>query len=417
LERRHAVLAAAVADPGRDPRTGASLLREEAAGWLEVLGAHRELRDALASAAARAERTREEQEEAAARLRTAAERAAAASEELEAAREALAEAVEEWAAGLCELAPTDEAMTRARALALDAGADGAATPGTALRPAAEGRRDQLVEGRSLTLAGRRAIAEERAALEERLEALRAERDEPPPAHHGRPASRVDRPGAPLWQLVDFHDGLGADERSGIEAALEGAGLLDAWVTPEGRALDPGTLDAALVAVPAAATPAAGRTLADALRPLDDRPVPAAVLERLLRAVALCEREPAPADGPAVSAGGHYALGPLTGLFVKPHAEYIGAGARAERRARTIAGLEAELAELGERDADLERELAAIEARLERLTAELDAFPDGAWVASARRAHDLLARIEREARRELGEREREAAEAAERRAAE
>lgn len=47
------------------------------------------------------------------------------------------------------------------------------------------------------------------------------------------------PGAPLWQLVDFAPALPAAHRAGLEAALMGAGLLDAWVTPDG-ALWPAT---------------------------------------------------------------------------------------------------------------------------------------------------------------------------------
>jgi hypothetical protein len=47
-------------------------------------------------------------------------------------------------------------------------------------------------------------------------------------------ARRQRAGAPLWQLVDFREHVHADQRAGLEAALEAAGLLDAWVTPDGR---------------------------------------------------------------------------------------------------------------------------------------------------------------------------------------
>src|ERR1700759_4296422 len=58
---------------------------------------------------------------------------------------------------------------------------------------------------------------------------------PPPVPHTRAAGiRDGRPGAPLWKVTDFAPGLTDDERAGLEAALEAAGILDAWVTPDGN---------------------------------------------------------------------------------------------------------------------------------------------------------------------------------------
>ena len=66
---------------------------------------------------------------------------------------------------------------------------------------------------------------------------------PPPTHH--PEVRVDRPGAPLWRVVDFATAVPAAERAGIEAALEAAGVLDAWLDPDGSLRDPATGDTVL----------------------------------------------------------------------------------------------------------------------------------------------------------------------------
>ncbi|MFC8796900.1 SbcC/MukB-like Walker B domain-containing protein [Promicromonospora sp. NPDC057138] len=63
------------------------------------------------------------------------------------------------------------------------------------------------------------------------------RPEPVPVEPGlwrrrpRPASGPD--GAPLWELLDPLPHLTDQEVAGLEAALAGAGLLDAWVTPDG----------------------------------------------------------------------------------------------------------------------------------------------------------------------------------------
>ena len=46
----------------------------------------------------------------------------------------------------------------------------------------------------------------------------------------RPAQRIGREGgAPLYACCEFADNVPEAERAGLEAAIEGAGLLDAWV--------------------------------------------------------------------------------------------------------------------------------------------------------------------------------------------
>src|SRR5262249_11619864 len=60
---------------------------------------------------------------------------------------------------------------------------------------------------------------------------------PPVPYTRTPGVRDTRPGSPLWLLVDFIDHVPAQSRAGIEAALESAGFLDAWVMPDGRLID------------------------------------------------------------------------------------------------------------------------------------------------------------------------------------
>ena len=75
-------------------------------------------------------------------------------------------------------------------------------------------------------------------LAEEIGRLRAGGHDAPPVPHTRaPGARDDRPGAPLWKVTDFAPGLPRDERAGLEAALEAAGILDAWVTPDGNLVD------------------------------------------------------------------------------------------------------------------------------------------------------------------------------------
>jgi uncharacterized protein (TIGR02680 family) len=191
----------------------------------------------------------------------------------------------------------------------------------------------------------------------------------PPAPYTRGAgARDERTGAPFWQLVDFRDDLCPDDRAGIEAALEAAGILDGWVTPSGELIDPDTEDV-LVAAPGVAP--GGRHLTDALVPAigDTAGVSESDVHRLLDAIGL-------GDSGAlvwVSRGGNFRNGVLHGAWHKPAAAFIGHAAReaarqarlAERRehresARSeLAVIEQQLAELERRRAELERELAEL----------------------------------------------------------
>ncbi len=108
-----------------------------------------------------------------------------------------------------------------------------------------------------------------------------------PSSDLRPADRAGRPGAPLWQLVRFADGLADEDAAGIEGALYGAGMLTAWIHPDpaltSAAVAMAEADGYLMALPPAARPS-GRTLADVLVPEDQDLVPPAVVEGVLRSV-------------------------------------------------------------------------------------------------------------------------------------
>src|SRR6185503_3268628 len=99
-------------------------------------------------------------------------------------------------------------------------------------------------------------------------------------------AKAEEAGAPLCVLCDFADGLDAQAQAGIEAALEGSGLLHAWVTPSGEVLDPNRHRAVLT--PAATSlPAEDAHLGMMLVPRIDPPevdgtVPPYVVADILR---------------------------------------------------------------------------------------------------------------------------------------
>lgn len=216
-----------------------------------------------------------------------------------------------------------------------------------------------------------------------------EHDAPPPSHTRDPAVRHDRPGAPLWQVVDFAPDVEPADRAGLEAALEASGILDAWLAPDGelRARDTGDV---LVRPASSAAPPA-RSLTEVLRPAVDRAEARAAtltdgtVTAVLAAVGLGEH-----GDTWVAPDGRFRVGVLTGSWRKAAAQYIGRGAReAARRTRlaelttTLATIEAELTAFAEDGAVLARRRAT-------LTAELADLPDDEPLRDAHTAVSALA---------------------------
>ncbi|SEK19831.1 TIGR02680 family protein [Halomonas daqiaonensis] len=237
----------------------------------------------------------------------------------------------------------------------------------------------------------------RQALEEERTRLEAGGESVPPAPYTRgEAVREGRPGAPLWQLVDFKPELSDEQRAGLEASLEAAGLLDAWLMPEGQLLSADTWDTLLV--PDAE--ASGTRLADVLCPdlHGEPPVAREVVERVLASIGSGESE----AFAWVSDQGHWRLGPLRGQWGKPAAVHIGHTAREAARLRRLASIEEELSALAHQRADIDAELEVLANSLAAAEQEWRQRPTAqalrdahAGEAAARRARDLQAeRLER-----------------------
>jgi uncharacterized protein (TIGR02680 family) len=211
-----------------------------------------------------------------------------------------------------------------------------------------------------------------SGLDASIERLQAGEHETPPAPHTRDDdAREGRSGAPLWQLVDFHPSVPEAQRAGIEAALEASGILDAWVSPDGELLSPGTHDVLLTPDTGdRTTGAGGARLSDVLEPAVDREHPQAravrieAVQRVLATVAL-----APGDGAVwVTPEGEFRNGVLRGAWRKQLATFIGRGAREAARRERLA----ELREQREQADRRLRELAGAQARLLERRAELEA---------------------------------------------
>jgi hypothetical protein len=240
--------------------------------------------------------------------------------------------------------------------------------------------EQLAAPHRDTISGERAEAEqarrEVAAAVEALQAERAgiaaERDEGPQPVSGRRRTE-GRPGAPLWAVCDFAAHVDASAQAGLEAALEAAGLLDAWVLPDGDRLGDTDCDAALVA----GAGIEGPSLADVLVP-DGDAVPATTVSSVLRRIGL-DRLDVPI---AVLADGRYTAGPLLGRAHKAQPEHIGAVARDRRRRQRLAAIDEQMAGHRDRMAAIDEQVADLQRRAAALAADLDGVPDEALLRQA-----------------------------------
>jgi uncharacterized protein (TIGR02680 family) len=313
----------------------------------------------------------------------------AAEAALESVREQTRTALCQWTQAHGELLTEEGSGRLAEALGLTGEAEAvtladAFTEATA--HAVQELRDTLA-----TLRARRTDAESRCAeAEAARDRIAAERDDAPPPARGRTAERAPGDGVPLWRLVDFDDKLTGRQRADLEAALEASGLLDALVTAEDAPVAAGHSEGYL----RAGAPVSGPSLAGLLRP--DNPespegaatTPAARITAVLRSVAVTgDLDTGTAQ---ISPDGRYAAGVLVGAHTKEHAEYIGATARARRRAARIAAYETLLAELSDRLDELVRTQARTEAALDAYAAARAALPRTTGITQALRELDRAA---------------------------
>lgn len=362
-----------------------SLIRDLLVDWRDVLHHHRELVGAAVRAARAAARARESERAAAAGLQEATARVGDAESGLDRSRASVDNAFTAWREGLAELELSDENASSA----LEVAWSGRPPAGALAGPIDLQRRalaDQQATLRSAVGVGEQAIR----ATEAEIEELLAAHDDGPPAPAWSRAERDRRPGAPLWRLIDFKPEVTGPQRASLEAALEAAGLLDAWVRVDGGLEDASLAD--VIAVGGEPVPA--RSLLDVLAPLSEQPVPVAIIDHLLRSIALDERD----DRPWFDLNGRFALGPLAGRGAKAAAEHIGAAAREGRRARRIAELRRHQDGQTTRLTELRAQLAVLDRRRDVLDAEAEALPDAAVVASALQTLAVATALEAEASR-------------------
>ena len=365
---------------------------------------------AVAEATRLRDRARQAMERAQARLDTAETRLAQAEAAVISAREQLTGAIDDWVVthrdALLRLSP---AMPGQLSDGLTSTVDGLGAPDatgfTATFDALtaddrQARRDELARRQEeLT----RQLAEIVAWRRERA-AIADQQDQAPPPFAARTSSRQGRTGAPLWALVDFAPGIDDGVAAAVEAALEAANLLDAWVPADAAAntaatgsADPGSVvpgpsDAVLLPLPAAMRPD-GSTLAQVLVPEPSAAVAESVVAALLASISLDDDLGArmPAVAPAVSsATGQFRQGIAFGAHHKDQAEYIGATARAKRRAARLAALDTQISAGEQEAAGTRSAMAGLSDLLSAVDTARKALP------ATTALHEALRTVDREA---------------------
>ena len=385
--------------------------REAVAGWREDLprarraaqevadrqaGAIGQLERLLADVAARGsalEAASAEVDRVTAEVQTVTERLAVAEQNSSERAVELADAYRIYLRGLTELrvAHPDELIELVTEWA--ATGDGENPARQVIDDAARSAADALSRQGAQTADRRDALAKTAAELTAEITRLESGGHDAPPAPHTRdPQARDTQPGAPLWKVTDFAPDVPTEHRALLEAALESAGILDAWLTPDGDLI---AGDVVLVSGRYPATgPSCDTVLIPALNVAD--PQAAALPEAAVRAVLSAIGLGAGTGTTWVTVDGHWANGVLTGSWRKDVAGYIGEGAREAARRDRIARLTIDLAEVSDVVIALDEALDELDRRKGQLAGEHRAVPPDTTV---REAHTRAAE-QRKRRQEL-----------------
>ncbi|MDQ1019867.1 SbcC/MukB-like Walker B domain-containing protein [Streptomyces afghaniensis] len=253
----------------------------------------------------------------------------------------------------------------------------------------EPRREQLMATKKRAEATAEALQKQVDEKQKEVDRLQSQPDEGPPGPYGW--VRRDRPsfpshlGAPLWRLVDPADGTDAAELGIIEAALAAAGLLDAWVTTDGRwDADRDGIDA--VVSPGSQT-VAGTSLAAVLTPAADSGALADSVTTMLSSIAWITTEPLPSKGSFIAADGRWSAAGMAGQCEAPAkgACYIGIAARQAHREQRIATLINELHALAVQIDEAKATVQIADDGLSRVRAVAADAPDDSTLVTLVRA--------------------------------
>src|SRR5919198_372535 len=204
--------------------------------------------------------------------------------------------------------------------------------------------------------------------------------------HHRSRLRGDNPtptqaGAPLYLLGAFRESVPSDQQATVEAALEAAQLLDAWVHPDGTIEHP------------------KHDLAIRIDPITDlqrsllriiEPVPAGGIDQRTAAAVLASIGLGDNGRDTwVDLDGRFRIGRIEGRHTKQTAQYLGHTLRERNRLRRLAELAEQIATAEELLATLTEAWERLYKRLQLVDVEVRRFPSFHPVEKARVAAEAL----------------------------
>lgn len=253
----------------------------------------------------------------------------------------------------------------------------------ALRQAELDARQTLQKGQAQLQQQADALAVEQSELERLAEQLEQGFHAPPVLPLGvAPSARSSRAGAPFWSLVDFSTSCAPRDRANIEAALEAAGILNAWVTPDGSILTGDFADVLLNSTNAPKVEQ-GKSLQEILRPDPVRAgsscaVSDGIILEVLDLIGYGEQ-----NAPTwVASDGRWCNGPLCGQYRKESAHYIGPDARESQRVRKLAEVCAGLKQIEEEASQLNRQIQSYKDRFVAIERQVESIPSDTEIRAA-----------------------------------
>lgn len=315
-------------------------------------------------------------------LEDASEKRALAQRELNNAEDTLRTQVRDWNLGTTISTATDEQVEDWCDLVAELAAadpdDSVTTPALAIRRHIDGMRDEIRNRQAGLVQNKKGLTQERASLTGELAKIleNVERPpDPPVLWQRRDRSTFSDQGAPLWKCVQPRAGIDSRQLDLLEATLAAAGLLDAWLLPDGtlRAADGTPSDTFLIPMSELET----SNLTVVLEPTPTDGVPDSAIRGVLAAIGWLPTAPS-GDGGAhtwLAADGTWRWASLTGRAQPSQpASYLGATAREAAKQRAISQLRTRLDELNVLIASIDELIDATSTDLSILQAEEGRVP-------------------------------------------
>jgi uncharacterized protein (TIGR02680 family) len=357
--------------------------------WLRDIREHRsKLEKAFtkaqeeSEAARNSHRLEEELGEARKERDQAEETRSAQDRKLEQTKDLMKETVLLWRKELLELSLNDDTVGRTFAgintFGIEApSADLIREP---IRQAYDTQKERLSGERLAVNQQRENLAQDKSVLEAEKLGWEQMREPEPKRSEARATTRFVRDaksGAPLFAVCDFHAHVKEETRAMVEETLERAGLLDAWISPNGQIAAVSSEGEEVWILPRPYE--IGYTLADILLPApsEESGLTAALVDAVLRtflwneAGDLTTNEP----GEQIVSAGKFRLGALVGVVAKKdRAAFIGKETRKQTRVLEIERLQQEIEKLILQIQATDNVIEKLKARESLMREEHSSFP-------------------------------------------